>query len=127
MKSTWYGSDWGRRFGAYQLTEKEIEAEATIQRSLVVGDYASAVDACLAVHRMADALMLASLGGAELWSKAQKAFMDSEPRPYMKVRRLNDCSRAREAVAILTCGAGLQGKTLGGCFLRCGVSTRRVL
>ena len=34
---------------------------------------------------MADALLLASLGGGELWTKAQMAFMAHCPRPYMKV------------------------------------------
>lgn len=35
--------------------------------------------------RMADALLIASLGGQELWAKAQAAFMLKAPRPYMKI------------------------------------------
>eukprot|EP00959_Pyramimonas_sp_CCMP1952_P308073 6447497-Pyramimonas_sp.AAC.1 len=35
--------------------------------------------------RMADALLLASIGGEDLWNKVQKRFMKKEPKPYMKV------------------------------------------
>ena len=34
---------------------------------------------------MADALLIASLGGPDLWNKTQTAFMARSPRPYMKI------------------------------------------
>ena len=34
---------------------------------------------------MADALLLASMGNADLWAHAQTALMQRAPRPYMKV------------------------------------------
>jgi hypothetical protein len=61
------------------------ESERQIQLALVVGNYAAAVEACMADGRMADALLLASIGGEDLWHKVQKAFMKREPKPYMKV------------------------------------------
>ena len=39
----------------------------------------------LQAGRLADALLLASMGGPDLWNRAQTAFMHRAPRPYMKV------------------------------------------
>jgi len=64
----------------------EAESEAEVQKALVVGNYGAAVDACLAADRFTDALLLASMGGGELWARAQAAVMERRPRPYMKVR-----------------------------------------
>jgi len=68
-----------------ELTPEEAESEASLQAALVVGDYKTAVDVCLNSGRMADALMLASMGGDDLWQHAQKVYMQKAPRPYMKV------------------------------------------
>lgn len=65
--------------------EEDPEVEDAIQRALVVGNYEGAVDACLAAGRMADALVIASVGGTDLWSKTQRAYMKAITRPYMKV------------------------------------------
>ncbi len=35
--------------------------------------------------RMADALVIASIGGGGLWARAQKEYMRRAPRPYMKI------------------------------------------
>ena len=34
---------------------------------------------------MADALLIGSVGGGELWARAQKEYMRRQPRPYMKL------------------------------------------
>lgn len=34
---------------------------------------------------MADALLIASIGGGDLWSRAQKEYIRRAPRPYMKI------------------------------------------
>lgn len=34
---------------------------------------------------MSDALVLASIGGAELWQATQKDYMERNPKPYMMV------------------------------------------
>jgi hypothetical protein len=34
---------------------------------------------------MADALLVGSVGGGELWARAQREYMRRQPRPYMKL------------------------------------------
>lgn len=48
------------------------EKEDGIQRALMVRNYEAAVEACFAANRSADALLIAQVGGAELYSKASK-------------------------------------------------------
>ena len=36
-------------------------------------------------ERMADALLIGSVGGGELWARAQREYMRRQPRPYMKL------------------------------------------
>jgi protein transport protein SEC31 len=60
--------------------------DAAVQRALVVGDYRAAVNACIAAGRHADALVLASVGGAELWEEARSKHIAANiGRPYMRV------------------------------------------
>ena len=40
---------------------------------------------CVQAERMADALVIASVGGSYLFEKAQKEYMRRAPRPYMKI------------------------------------------
>ncbi|KAI8368523.1 WD40-repeat-containing domain protein [Blakeslea trispora] len=54
-----------------------FEKETCILQALMTGQLEAAVDACLATHRFADALMIASYGGRELMSRTQKAYLDS--------------------------------------------------
>ena len=61
-------------------------SDAEVQRALVVGDYPGAVAACVAAGRHADALVLASVGGTELWEKTRAAHIAANiSRPYMRV------------------------------------------
>ena len=51
-----------------------------------MGDYRAAVNACIAAGRHADALVLASVGGAELWEEARSRHIAANiGRPYMRV------------------------------------------
>ena len=34
---------------------------------------------------MADALLIASMGGGDLWAHAQREYIRRAPRPYMKI------------------------------------------
>ncbi|KAL4425258.1 hypothetical protein ABPG75_009274 [Micractinium tetrahymenae] len=61
------------------------EKEADIQKLLFVGNYEGAVEACLAANRHADAMVLASVVGGELWDTARKAYMTAHPRPFMRL------------------------------------------
>ncbi|KAJ7547293.1 hypothetical protein O6H91_08G078700 [Diphasiastrum complanatum] len=61
------------------------ETEKAIQRALVVGDFKVAVEHCLSANRMADALILAYVGGTSLWERTQNEYMQRNRRPYLKV------------------------------------------
>lgn len=59
--------------------------EGAIQRALVAGDFKVAVDHCLAAGRLADALVMAAVGGTALWEKTQQEYFRRTRRPYLKV------------------------------------------
>lgn len=59
--------------------------EDEIQKAIFVGNYDSAVDTCLKVGRLADALLIANIGGSELFKKTMHRYMRRNPRPYMSV------------------------------------------
>eukprot|EP00898_Chlorokybus_atmophyticus_P008870 jgi/Chlat1/8985/Chrsp94S08270 len=61
------------------------EVDMAVQRALVLGNYEAAVAACIAADRLADALLLASVGGTALWQKTQDMFILRHPRPYMRL------------------------------------------
>lgn len=61
------------------------EHEDEITRALLVGNYSAAADAALAAGRMADALLVANLGGADLFKRTMQRYMRRNPRPYMQV------------------------------------------
>ncbi|CAH8252778.1 unnamed protein product [Arabidopsis lyrata] len=46
-----------------------------IQRSLIVGDYKGAVAQCLSANKMADALVIAHVGGTELWESTRNIYI----------------------------------------------------
>lgn len=59
-----------------------------IQRSLIVGDYKGAVAQCLSANKMADVLVIAHVGGTELWESTRDKYMRMSNAPYMKVYQL---------------------------------------
>ena len=95
---------------------ESADANEIIMQSLLVGNFEAAVDCCFKSGNMADALILASCGGAELWAKAQAEFFlrETSKRPYLSVvsavinnqlSRLvqeSDLRRWRETLAILS-------------------------
>lgn len=50
-------------------------SENAVQRALVVGNYQAAVDVCLKAGRLADALLLASVAGSDLWQSTQTEYL----------------------------------------------------
>ncbi|KAJ0247821.1 Protein transport protein SEC31 A [Hirschfeldia incana] len=56
-----------------------------IQRSLIVGDYKEAVSHCLSANKMADALVIAHVGGTTLWESTLDKYLKMSNAPYMKV------------------------------------------
>lgn len=66
----------------------EEQHEALVKRALLVGNFDAAVDACLASRQLADALLLASCGGAELWEKTRRRYFDiagKSKRPFLDI------------------------------------------
>ncbi|GMI37690.1 hypothetical protein TeGR_g12838, partial [Tetraparma gracilis] len=47
-------------------------ASAAVSRALLVGNFEAAVECCFRTGQLADALILSSCGGAELWQKTQE-------------------------------------------------------
>lgn len=56
-----------------------------VQRALVVGDYKGAVAQCISANRMADALVIAHVGGASLWESTRDQYLKKNRSPYLKV------------------------------------------
>ncbi|XP_024364075.1 protein transport protein SEC31 homolog B isoform X2 [Physcomitrium patens] len=65
--------------------EGDNEVDEAIQRALVAGDFKVAVDICLRSDRVADALVMAAVGGTALWENTQKEYFRRTNRPYLKV------------------------------------------
>ncbi|WVR04848.1 hypothetical protein IAU60_001860 [Kwoniella sp. DSM 27419] len=65
----------------------ESDVDKLITQALVVGDFKSAVDLCLASERFADALLLAVRGGPELLQSTQKAYFTRRTTslPFLRV------------------------------------------
>ena len=63
------------------------KAERAVNEALLVGNFEAAVDCCVSNGNLADALILASCGGAELWAKTQAHFFTSElqKRPFLSI------------------------------------------
>lgn len=53
-------------------------AEEAIKNALLVGDFAAAVECCLRTGNMADALVLASCAGGDVWTKTQERYFQTE-------------------------------------------------
>jgi protein transport protein SEC31 len=66
-------------------TEDLDDVDTEIKHALFVANYAKAVEICLEADKMADALLIASLGGADLWAKTQKEYVKKNSKGYMKV------------------------------------------
>ena len=62
-------------------------AENIVHKSLLVGNFEAAVECCFRSGNLADALVLASCGGPELWSKTQARYFASQAakRPFLSV------------------------------------------
>lgn len=73
-------------FAIYKNGVKD-DIDAQITRCVIGGDFASAVDLCLAAGKLDDALMLAVHGGAELLEKAKAAFYKkkSNQSSYLRI------------------------------------------
>lgn len=53
------------------------QVDALVKKSVIVGDFKTAVEACLHVGRTADALIIAHAGGPDLWLHTQAEYISS--------------------------------------------------
>ncbi|KAG6679763.1 hypothetical protein I3842_13G008400 [Carya illinoinensis] len=56
-----------------------------VQHALIVGDYKGAVAQCISANKMADALVIAHVGGASLWESTRDQYFRTNLSPYLKV------------------------------------------
>lgn len=56
-----------------------------IRHALIVGDYKGAVSQCISANRMADALVIAQMGGASLWESTRDQYLRKSSVSYLKV------------------------------------------
>lgn len=61
----------------------------SVQCALVIGDYKKAVAQCISANRLADALVIAHVGGATLWEHTRDQYLKSSRSPYLKVIQLS--------------------------------------
>jgi protein transport protein SEC31 len=63
------------------------QAESTIRKALVIGNFSAAVDCCLEAGLMAEALLLAQCGDQALWQRTQSAFFEKQKQryPFLKI------------------------------------------
>lgn len=69
------------------ISQMSPHAESAVNDALLVGNFDAAVECCIRVGNFADALVLASCGGAELWTKTQSRYFECEiqKRPYLSL------------------------------------------
>ncbi|GAX19890.1 protein transport protein SEC31 [Fistulifera solaris] len=60
-----------------------------VQKAMMVGNFEAAVECCFQAGNFVDALLLASCGGSELWSKTQERYFAQETnnKPYLPIAR----------------------------------------
>ena len=65
--------------------DEEDDNDRAVHHALTIGDFKDAVKQCLLANRMADALVLAHVGGSELWDETLTEYLRKHRRPYRKV------------------------------------------
>ncbi|XP_016449557.2 protein transport protein SEC31 homolog B-like isoform X2 [Nicotiana tabacum] len=68
-----------------QEENADTSFDETVQRALVVGDYKGAVAQCISANRMADALVIAHVGGASLWEQTRDQYLKTSQFSYLRV------------------------------------------
>lgn len=66
-------------------SKKSGRVSSLVKKALMVGDFASAVECCWNAEQFADALMLAAVGGGDLWQATQERYLQQHESSYMKI------------------------------------------
>jgi protein transport protein SEC31 len=64
------------------------DTDHLITRAIVLGDFESAANVCIASERYADALLLAICGGSELLARTQKTYFEKQSKKFAYLRLL---------------------------------------
>lgn len=80
----------GRDMSSSQQYDGSEELDRLIQSTVLIGDFAAAVQLALSANRLDDALLLAHIGGAELFQRTCEEFFarrteQGSAKPYHKV------------------------------------------
>jgi protein transport protein SEC31 len=65
-------------------TDWSTGPESLVKKSMLIGDLPAAVEVCLKSGRMADALLLASGGGTDLWVRTRDEYLRLQGDPFLK-------------------------------------------
>jgi len=82
-----YNEDGSNPSDAEPVPAMSKDAENVVKDALLVGNFEAAVECCFRSGNYADALVLASCGGAELWAKTQAEYFSREAkrRPFLSL------------------------------------------
>eukprot|EP00986_Skeletonema_menzelii_P016410 scaffold14541_cov137-Skeletonema_menzelii.AAC.2 len=82
-----YDEDGSNPSDAEPIPAMSKDAENVVKDALLVGNFEAAVECCFRSGNYADALVLASCGGAELWAKTQAEYFSREAkrRPFLSL------------------------------------------
>eukprot|EP00268_Persea_americana_P017122 TRINITY_DN181_c0_g1_i3.p1 TRINITY_DN181_c0_g1~~TRINITY_DN181_c0_g1_i3.p1 ORF type:complete len:623 (-),score=144.19 TRINITY_DN181_c0_g1_i3:606-2474(-) len=69
--------------GLGEISGSSVDAD--IQCAIIVGDYERAVLHCISANRMADALVIAHVGGKTLWESTRDQYLKKSHLSYLKV------------------------------------------
>jgi len=110
--------------GAQTATDWSAGPEAIIKQSILVGNLPVAVECCFQSGRMAEALLLASGGGTDLWTRARDEFLRLQADSFLSTVgniMMNDFQKLvgssnlanwKETLAIIATYSGDQYQTL---------------
>jgi len=106
----------GPKEGGTMKAVMSKSAESAVKDALLVGNFEAAVECCFRSGNLADALVLASCGGAELWQKTQAEYFarESKSRSFLSLVSavvhdqltdlvaVSDPSKWKETLAVLS-------------------------
>uniref|UniRef100_A0A0G4FAE8 Sec16 Sec23-binding domain-containing protein n=1 Tax=Chromera velia CCMP2878 TaxID=1169474 RepID=A0A0G4FAE8_9ALVE len=74
--------------------------ELLVKESVLLGDIAQAVEVCLSAGRLADALLLSSIGGPDLWAACRDAYIERQNDLFLRAVGCVMTNDFRKLVAI---------------------------
>ena len=69
---------------SYRSFAVDDDDESAIRHALIYGDFAAAVQRCLATGRIADAIVFSSFGPPQLWEETRGHYFATHPHPFIR-------------------------------------------